>query len=337
MQKRNKPIIGLAMGDAAGIGPELIVKALEQPDTTENLDALVIGDAKIMLKAINVLGSKMILKVCQSSEDTEFSQGIISIIDMNNLPAECFALGKVDCVTGKAAVEYTEKAVAMALNREIDAIVSAPVNKEAMHLAGYDFAGVTELVAHLTKSEKFAMVLIFGPIRLFFVTNHISMKKVYDNIKKDIILKKIQAVDNALGDFGIENGRIAVAAFNPHGGEGGAMGNEETDEIIPAIEAAKQKGINAMGPYPADTIFIHGRKGDFDAILAMYHDQGNIAAKLMDFGAGVTVVAGLPIIRTSVAHGTAFDIVGKGIASPDTFIAAIKTAGEIAVKRGLIH
>ena len=206
-----------------------------------------------------------------------------------------------------------------------------------MHLAGYDFAGVTELLAHLTKSDKFAMVLTFGPIRLFYVTNHISMKKAYDGITKDNILEKIQGVNEALGDFGIENGKIAIAAFNPHGGEGGAMGDEEINEIIPAIEAAKQQGINALGPFPADTIFIHGRKGEFDAILAMYHDQGNIAAKLMGFGAGVTVVAGLPIIRTSVAHGTAFDIAGKGIAGADTFIAAIKTAGEIAVKRGLIH
>lgn len=337
MQKRNKPIIGLAMGDAAGIGPELIVKALQRPETIENLDALVVGDSKIMQKAIDVLGRNMILKVCQSSEDADFSEGIINVIDMDNLPIESFAMGKVDPVTGKAAVEYTEKAVEMALGREIDAIASAPVNKEAMHLAGYDFAGVTELLAHLTKSEKFAMVLIFGPIRLFYVTNHVSMRKVYDSIKKGIILKKIQGVNDALGDFGIENGKIAVAAFNPHGGEGGAMGNEEISEIIPAIKAAKQKGIDAMGPYPADTIFINGRKGEFDAILAMYHDQGNIAAKLMDFGAGVTVVAGLPIIRTSVAHGTAFDIAGKGIAGADTFIAAIKTAGEIAIKRGLVH
>jgi 4-hydroxythreonine-4-phosphate dehydrogenase len=337
LQKRNKPIVGLAMGDAAGIGPELIVKAIERRETTSNLDVIVIGDAGIMEQAVRLLNSSLEIKVCRSIKDADFSSKVVNVIDLNILSAEAFAKGVVNAQTGGAAVEYTKKAVEMALNREIDAIASAPVNKEAMHLAGYDFAGVTELIAHLTKSSRFSMVLIFGPIRLFYVTNHISMKKVYDSIKKDIILKKILDVNEALGDFGITNGKIAVVAFNPHGGEGGAMGNEEIDEIIPAVEEAMQRGINALGPFPADTIFIQGRKGEFDAILAMYHDQGNIAAKLMDFGAGVTVITGLPIIRTSVAHGTAFDIAGKGIASPDTYIAAIKTAGEIAVKRGYVH
>ena len=179
------------------------------------------------------------------------------------------------------------------------------------------------------------MVLVFGPIRLFYLTNHVSMRQAFESLTKEAILNKLRQVDQALGEFGITKGKIAVAAFNPHGGENGAMGREELDEIIPAIGLAKAEGINALGPYPADTIFIHGKQGAFDAILAMYHDQGNIAAKLLGFGAGVTVVTGLPIIRTSVAHGTAFDIAGKGIASADTFIAAIETASEIAIKRGL--
>jgi len=325
------------MGDAAGIGPELIVKALEQPETTRDLDALVIGDAVIMEQAIKVLGSDLTINVCASSSDMDFSKHVVNVIDMGLLEANDFAKGTVDAKIGKAAVIYTEKAVQMAVDRQIDAISSAPVNKEAMHSAGYDFAGVTELLAHLTKSKKFALVLIFGPIRLFYVTNHVSMKKACDSIKKDVILSKIEGVNEALRDFGVEHGKIAVAAFNPHAGEGGSMGHEEIDEIIPALKAAKEQGIKALGPFPADTIFINGRRGDFDAILVMYHDQGNIAAKLMDFGAGVTVVAGLPIIRTSVAHGTAFDIAGKGIAAPDTYIAAIKTAGEIAIKRGYVH
>ena len=325
------------MGDAAGIGPELIVKSLQQKQTTADLDALVIGDAVIMEQAIRALGTDLKINVCASPSDADFSEKLINVIDMKLLEASDFAKGEVNAKTGKAAVLYTEKAVQMAIDHQIDAIASAPVNKEAMHLAGYDFAGVTELVAHLTKTEKFAMVLVFGPIRLFYVANHISMKKVFDSIKKDIILEKIQVVNRSLGDFGIEHGKIAVAAFNPHGGEGGAMGDEEINEIIPAIDAAKAKGIDALGPFPADTIFINGREGEFDAILAMYHDQGNIAAKLMDFGAGVTVVAGLPIIRTSVAHGTAFDIAGKGIAIPDTYITAIKTASQIAIKQGFVH
>ncbi|MCK4400885.1 4-hydroxythreonine-4-phosphate dehydrogenase PdxA [bacterium] len=337
MQKRDKPIVGLAMGDAAGIGPELIIKALKQPKTTENLDAMVIGDAKIMRKAVKLLKSSMTIETCQSCEDANFSAGVINVIDLNNLPTEVYATGKVEAAAGKAAVEYIEKAVQMALDRQVDAIATAPVNKEAMHLAGYDFAGVTELLGRLTDCKKFSLVVVLGPIRLFWVTNHVSLRKALDGVTKEAVLKKIHTVNEALTDFGIDKGSIAVTALNPHGGEGGAMGAEEIKEIIPAINIAQEEGINVLGPFPADTIFLQGRKGKFDAILAMYHDQGNIAAKLMDFGAGVTVVAGLPIIRTSVAHGTAFDIAGKGIAAPDTYIAAIKKAGEIAVKRGFIH
>lgn len=335
--KRNRPVVGLAMGDAAGIGPEIIVRALEQPSTTDNLDALVIGDAKIMARAVECLDSKLHIRVCAGADDAEFSQGVMNVVDLDNLPADAFAAGMVAANIGKAAVEYTEKAVTMALDGEIDAIASAPVNKEAMHLGGYDFAGVTELLAHLTHCEKFSLAVVLGPIRLFWVTNHVSLREALSGITKERVLEKIRNVDSALEGFGIHRGSIGVAALNPHGGEDGSMGREEIDEIIPAVKAARNEGLNALGPFSADTIFLRGKNGEFDAILAMYHDQGNIAVKLLDFGAGVTVVTGLPIIRTSVAHGTAFDIAGKGTASPETYIAAIKTAGEMAAKRGLVH
>ncbi len=337
MKKRNRPIIGLPIGDVSGIGPEIVVKALEDPQITRDLDVVVIGDAEIMNRAIRLLDSKLTVDTCRSPAQGDFSSGVMNLIDMSNLPGWIFAAGRVDPVAGRAAAEYIEKAVELALAGEIDAITSAPVNKEAMHQAGYDFAGVTEFLAHLTDSKKYALVLVLGPIRLFYVTNHVSMREALANIKKEFILNKILMVNEALADFEIENGKIAVTAFNPHGGEGGAMGLEEIEEIIPAIEAAQGKGINAVGPFPADTIFLQAKRGQFDALLSMYHDQGNIAAKLLGVGVGVTVVTGLPIIRTSVAHGTAFDIAGKGIASPDTLISAIKTAGEIAVRRGRIH
>jgi len=325
------------MGDAAGIGPEIIVKALAAPETTRELDAIVIGDAKIIRKAVMLVGSDMCIHVCSSPQEVVFSENVLSLIDLDNLPESAFAKGAVDPLLGKAMVEYTERAVKMALAGEIDAMVSAPANKEAMHLAGYDFAGGTELIAHFSNCKRYSMVLILGPIRLFYVTNHVSMKEAFDSIRKAVILERLRDVNKALAELGIEKARIGVAAFNPHGGEGGTMGREELDEIVPAVEAARAEGINALGPFPADTVFVRGKKGDFDAILAMYHDQGNIAAKLLDFGAGVTVIAGLPIIRTSVAHGTAFDIAGQGIASPDTLIAAIKAAGDIARARGRIH
>jgi 4-hydroxythreonine-4-phosphate dehydrogenase len=288
-----------------------------------------------MGKAVALLGSKLKINVCTTVKDADFSPSVLNVVDLANLPEAIFAKGQVDPVAGKAAIEYISRAVEMALAGEIDAISSAPINKEAMHLAGYDFAGVTELLAYLTNSKEYAMVLVLGPIRLFYVANHVSMREALESVTKETVLSKIRQVNKALGDFGITGGKIAVAALNPHGGEGGAMGTEEAKEIIPAIEAAKSEGIDALGPFPADTIFIRGRKGDFDAILVMYHDQGNIAAKLLGFGSGVTVVTGLPIIRTSVAHGTAFDIAGTGTASPETLIAAIRTAGEIAKKNSV--
>ena len=333
MANTNRPIVGLPMGDAAGIGPEIIVKALDDPQATGDLDALIIGDARIMAKAVALLGSKLQIKTCTAAGDADFSPGVLNVVDLANLPEDIFAKGVVDPVAGNAAIEYIRRAVEMALAGEIDAITSAPVNKEAMHLAGCDFAGVTELLGHLTKTRHYAMVLVLGPIRLFYVTNHVSMREALESVTKETVLSKIRQVNGALGDFGITGGKIAVAALNPHAGEGGAMGAEETDAIGPAIEAAKSEGIDALGPFPADTIFLRGRKGEFDAILVMYHDQGNIAAKLLGVGSGVTVVTGLPIIRTSVAHGTAFDIAGTGTASPENLIAAIRTAGEIAARK----
>jgi len=325
------------MGDAAGIGPEIIVKALADPETTRDLDALVIGDAGIMRRAADLVGGPVRIHACRSAGEADLSAGVISVIDLANLPEDVFARGEVDPAAGRAAVEYTERAVEMALAGEIDAVASAPVNKEAVHRAGYDFAGGTELFAHLTNCKKYAMVLILGPIRLFYLTNHVSMREAWRSVKKDVILARLRTVRGALAEFGIERGKIAVAALNPHGGEGGSLGREEIEEIIPAVKAARAEGMDALGPFPADTIFVRGRKGEFDAILAMYHDQGNIAAKLLDFGAGVTLVAGLPIIRTSVAHGTAYDIAGRGVASPATFIAALKTAGSAARARGRPH
>ena len=337
LHKKNRPIVGLAMGDAAGIGPELIVKALAEPNAIDGLDSVVIGDAKIIQKVVSILNYDLQVRIIDDPSDAVFSPRTVNVIDLNNVPLDLYASGRAHPITGKGAVESIQKAVELALERKIDAIASAPVSKEAIHLAGCNFAGVTEYLAHLTECSNFEMVLVLGPIRLFYLTNHTSMKKALAGVTKESVIKKILAVDDSLKDLGISSGKIAVAALNPHGGEAGAMGTEETTEIIPAIEAAKEKGVNVVGPFPADTIFVHGKKGEFDAILAMYHDQGNIAAKLLDFGAGVTFVAGLPIIRTSVAHGTAFDIAGKGIASPQTYIAAIKQAGKIAIKRNFVH
>lgn len=327
-----KPVIGLTMGDAAGIGPEIIVKASQEKKVHGKARIVVIGDADIIEEARRSLVSKIKINTIHSVHQAEYRPGILDVIDLDNLPKESFATGKEDKATGEASAEYLQYAVKLALSGEIDAIASAPVNKAALHLAGYNYPGQTEMIAELTKTTKFEMMLIFGPMKIFYVTNHVSMREAIEGVREEIIYEKLFFIHKALLEFG-EKKPIVVAALNPHGGESGRMGREEIDEIKPAVERAIDAGVDVCGPLPADTLFIKAKEGMFGAILVMYHDQGNTPAKLLNFGAGVTYICGLPIIRTSVAHGTAFDIAGRGIASPDTFIQAILAASDLALQR----
>jgi 4-hydroxythreonine-4-phosphate dehydrogenase len=327
-----KPIIGISMGDAAGIGPEIIAKLYLKKDLFDRAQVIVIGDSGIMDEARKLVASVLQINPIQNIDHAMFKDAVIDVIDLHNLPRECHAIGKVDPVIGKAAVEYLLKAVELVSSKQIDAICSAPLNKEAMHLGGYDYPGQTELLAEVTNTKKFGMMLFFGPIKMFYVTNHVAVRRALEMIKKETILERLIFINDALSKFHEEK-PIAVAALNPHAGENGSMGRDEIEEIIPAIEEAKERGINVIGPVPADTIFVIAKKGAYGAVLAMYHDQGNIAAKLLNFGAGVTYVIGLPFIRTSVAHGTAFDIAGKGLAAPDTLYQAVLTATELFLKK----
>jgi len=328
-----KPIIGLTMGDAAGIGPEIIIKVFQNRKVIEEANIIVIGDKDIIDEAQKTLNTRFKINAINYFKEVEFKQGEINVYDLDNLDRNDFALGKVDKKIGKAAVEYLIKATDLALSNRIDAITSAPLNKEAMQLAGYSYAGQTELLASLTKTKKYGMLLIFGPIKMAFVTNHVPLKDAIRKIKKNQIFSKIEFLYKSISEFGYNNLPIAVAGLNPHAGENGTIGYEEIREIEPAIVKARSKGINVIGPLPADTLFIKAKEGNYSGVLVMYHDQGNIAAKLLNFGSGVTYVSGLPIIRTSVAHGTAFDIAGKGIASPDTLIESVKLASKLAVKK----
>ena len=291
-----KSIIGITMGDAAGIGPELIIKLYQTKELFDKARLVVIGDTDIIDEARKMLKSEMRINTISDVKGARFQHGTIDVLDLDNLGREKFAIGKVDRTVGKAAVEYLTKAIELALNHEIDAITSAPLNKEAMHLAGYNYAGQTELLADLTRTKEFGMVLIFGPIKMFYVTNHVSMQDVLKQIRKGVVLSKIEFIHKILAGFWKDSRPIAVAALNPHAGEGGKMGHEEIEEIIPAIDEARNKGINVIGPLPADTLFVKAKEGIYSAVLVMYHDQGNIAAKLLNFGSGITVVAGLPII-----------------------------------------
>ncbi len=318
-----KPLIAITMGDPAGIGPEIICKAF-LGDIRKALRPIVIGDSGVMEKTISTLRFPLKLKPIKRPEESLPKKGVIEVVDLKNVSS--FVSGKPSAISGKAVFEYIKKAVSLAMKGEIDAIVTAPVNKETLRMAGLSYPGHTELLAELTGTKDFGMMLIGGPLKVILVTTHVALKDVPSMIKKDRVLKTITLAHKAMLDLNIKNPRIAVAGLNPHAGEGGNFGKEEKKEIIPAIEKARKRGINAIGPVSPDTLFHKAYKGDYDTVVSMYHDQGLIPLKMLSFGKAVNVTVGLPIIRTSVDHGTAYDIAGKGIADPSSLIGALKLA-----------
>jgi len=335
-----KPIVGITMGDAAGIGPEIIIKALSKREVYEICCPLVIGDSRVLEQAARIVGVSLNVKPVFRVEDANFEFGTVDVFDFKNIDLKALKIGHVDAMAGEASVKYIEKAVDMALGNEIDAIATAPINKEAMNKAGYNYAGHTELLAHLTNTKDYAMMLIADSLRVVHVTTHASLRKACETIKKERVLKVIRVTYQVMRKMKIENPKIAVAALNPHGGEGGLFGDEEIREITPAVEEARKEGVNVIGPLPADTIFVRARGGAYDVVVAMYHDQGHIPVKLMGLkwdekqGAwtavsGVNVTIGLPIIRSSVDHGTAFGKAWKGTANPQSMIEAIKFAAQM--------
>jgi 4-hydroxythreonine-4-phosphate dehydrogenase len=328
-----KPVVGITMGDAAGIGPELILKALSGESLTELCKPLIIGSYEVMQFYKEMLRIDVQLKRIQKIADARYRKGVLDILDLDEINVDTLKIGQVASESGRAAVIYSQEAGKLAINKEIDAVVSAPLNKESMRRAGYEYEGQTQIFAELTGSNKYGMILLLGDIRVMMLTTHMALRKACDKVKKEKILTMIELAYESLVSFGIKNPKIAVAALNPHAGEGGLFGDEEVLESMPAIREAVGKGIDAIGPVPADIVFVKARDGAFDLVLAMYHDQANMAAKLLGFGEVVTILAGLPIIRTSVGHGTAFDIAGKGIAKESNFVRAIEVAANIVLYR----
>jgi 4-hydroxythreonine-4-phosphate dehydrogenase len=327
-----KPILGITMGDAAGIGPEIILKSFRRhPELFSLCRPLVLGSAEVMQFYDERLRTGMPMHVVSSSQDAVFNDGTLDVLDLGLIDVSRLKISAVDAEVGRAAVIYTQEAGRMALNGAIDAIVSAPLNKEAMRAAGYPFEGATQILGELTGSHRYGMILIFGKLRVMMLTTHVALRKACDAVTREKVLAMIELADESLKAFGIPHPRIAVAGLNPHSGEGGLFGSEELNGSIPAINDAKAKGIDALGPVPADVVFLKARDGQYDLVLAMYHDQANMASKLLGFGEVVTLLAGLPIIRTSVGHGTAFDIAGKGTANELNLVCAIKSAAEFAV------
>ncbi len=321
------PVVGITMGDPVGIGPEIIHAALANPVIYEICRPVIIGDAVILDNARKYTGGHLKVLTVNSPDSDSFKYGTINIINVSKLDPNKTLSGKPTPQTGKAMVNYIITATKMALNKDLDAITTCPINKLAMQMSGSEFTGHTELLAKLTNSAKFTMMLAGDKLRVALVTIHKPLKQVPEIISTEKILETIQIVNNALQErFYFKNPVIAVAGLNPHAGENGLFGDEEEKIITPAINKAIDKGINVKGPFPSDTIFYHAMNGDYHAVVCMYHDQGLIPFKLIHFKDGVNITLGLPIIRTSVDHGTAYDIAGSGNADPGSLIAAIKMA-----------
>jgi 4-hydroxythreonine-4-phosphate dehydrogenase len=328
-----KPIIAITMGDAAGIGPEVTVKCLAMPQIHDLCHPVVLGDAGVIADAIKIAAVRLKLRIVSSPAETARPDEMC-VIDFGGIDRSKLRPGEVNPMCGKAAVNYTLEAGKMAMDDAVHAIVSAPLNKQAMRAAGFRYEGQTQILGELTGSRRYGMLLLLGNIRMMLATTHVSLRKAIGLITKERLQPMIELAAESVGEFfGITDPRVAVSALNPHAGEGGLFGAEEIEEIIPAIQAAKANGVNALGPIPADTIFVRAKAGDYDAVVALYHDQGTAASKLLGFGRVVTLLAGIPIIRTSVGHGTAFDIAGTNKADHLNLAEAIKVAAELAERR----
>ncbi|MDA8099942.1 MAG: 4-hydroxythreonine-4-phosphate dehydrogenase PdxA [Nitrospiraceae bacterium] len=330
-----KPVIAITMGDPAGIGPEIIAKLFDSPAAFVSSAPVVIGSAKIMEKIVAELKLGISLRIIARPAEAEPTVGRMDIINLDNVDLRKHAWGRPTAASGRAVVEYITRAAEYALRDEASAVVTAPISKEMMNAAGFNFGGHTELLAHLTKAKEFGMLFVGGGLTLILVTIHHALQDVPRLITRAQVLKTIHLAHRAMQDLGIARPRIGVAALNPHASEGGLFGNEELAEILPAVLEARGEGIDASDPIPADTLFYKARNGFFDIVVAMYHDQGLAPLKMLAFGRAVNVTVGLPIVRTSVDHGTAYDIAGKGVADPASLAEAVTLAVRLAEARAV--
>lgn len=328
-----KPVIGITMGDGAGVGPEIIMKALGDPAVYENCRPFVIGDAKMLERAGRVVASQLQIRSISSLLEATYAYGVVDCLDLNLLPAD-LPFGQVSAEAGHAAFMYLKQAIELANEGQIDAICTAPLNKEALHKGGHIYPGHTEILAELTGTKDFSMMLSAPKLKVIHVTTHVGIIDAVKMIEPQRVYNVIRMAHETLQKAGYANPRIAVCGINPHAGENGLFGyGEEEEKVVPAVERARQEGIQVQGPLPADTLFFRTTRGDFDIVVAMYHDQGHGPVKVLGLEAGVNITVGLPIIRTSVDHGTAFDIAGKGIADEQSIKEALRQAIELAPKR----
>ena len=326
MTGKNRIRMGITMGDPSGIGPEVIIKSFENPDVRSKR-IIVIGDYNIMKAMYNLLKIRSFnLHRISNVNESQFDERLLNILDLRLIDMKKFKPGEVRNDSGNAAFMAIKKAVELVMNKEIDAIVTAPVNKEALHLAGHKYPGHTEILAGLTNTKDYAMLLYDKRLRVIHVSTHISLLEAITGLKRERIEKVIEMAHEVMRKLNVEVPEIAVAGINPHSGENGLFGSEEINEIIPAIRNMKKKGIRVEGPVPPDIVFLQALKGKYDIVVAMYHDQGHIPLKLLGFTSGVNVTVGLPFVRTSVDHGTAFEIAWLGEADEKSMVEAIKLA-----------
>ena len=329
--KNNLPTrVAIVMGDASGIGPEIIAKSLNTEETGKLCIPAVIGDARVMVKAVELARVPLRIVIRKCWDEVSGEKGLMEMFDLANLNPQEYTMGEVNPMTGRASIEYLEFALAQAVNGQVRAIVFAPLNKLAMRLGHPSFNGEQAVVAKYAKSDLAGEINVMEPLFTSRVTSHIGFRDIINRLSPERVLRAIKLLHLTMCRAGIEKPKIGVAALNPHGGEKGLFGNEEESIIQPAVEKAHSEGILVSGPFPADTIFVRARQGEFSGIVTLYHDQGQIATKLLGFDRGVTVAAGYPFALTTPAHGTAHDIAGKGIADIGAFQAALRIAVRMA-------
>ena len=330
-----KPAIAITMGDPCGIGPEVVVKAMADPRVYETCRPLVVGNVYAMEQAVSLTGATMTVKEVTDPTQSGMEPGVIDVVDIHNLNSEDITVGEINPTCGKAAMEWVTRAGELAMEGVVDALATAPLNKEAASLAGYKSIGHMELLQNLSNTKLVATMLMAKNLRVVHLSTHRSLSLACELVKKDRILDYLRLTHESFIRYGFEKPRIGTAALNPHGSDGGLLGDEERLEITPAIEAAQSEGIDATGPVPADIVFHQAIQGQYDAVLCMYHDQGHIPVKVYGFEESITANLGLPFVRTSVDHGTAFDIAGQGIASHESMLESIRLAVALAEGNGL--
>lgn len=328
--RMRKQIIAVPMGDPAGVGPEIVVKAVSSQAVGDRITTLVIGDRKILEDAMRFSHTALAVHPVERGSQCIAEEGVLNLLDLNNIDRSVFSYGKVSGMCGKAAYQYIEKAVELAMNSDADAVATPPINKESLRAGGVDYIGHTEIFAGLTGVDDPLTMFEVRGLRVFFLSRHVSLRKAIDLVEKNRITECTIRCAEALKRLGVENPSIAIAGLNPHSGEHGLFGDEEGREIEPAVAELRAAGYNVSGPIGADSVFHLALHGRYDAVLSLYHDQGHIATKTLDFERTIAVTNGLPFLRTSVDHGTAFDIAGQGIASPVSMIEAILLAGRYA-------